>query len=459
MSPGESDAAKRSSTLPSERPPRFEPAVIYLNHIRAQDIVPMLQPILKPGEAVVQGPDSQTGIEDVSDLGGNTQATREMVVLLAEEETKVKVESLIEQLDVPPQQVLVEATIMAVDLDEEAVLGVDFNAFGGIDFQALGSQTDITGSISQPGQLAGPQLQDWLLGVNQTGFTQPGSTGIHLGILRNQVGVFVEAVEKMGQVAIISNPKVTTLNRMPAQVLVGRKIGYQTVTATETSTVQNIQFLEVGTSLVFRPFVSEDGFVRLEIQPKSSDGVINPQTGLPEESTTEVSANVLVRSGNTVVIGGLMETQVITNTTQVPFLGSLPILGNLFRREDEQERRLEVVILLTPHIVTESDLVNRAQEQSERLFASVSELAASHHGYLRPSMARRMYSAASAALAAGNLEEALAKAEFGLVALPADPDLASLARHVREELNALEVDDVELRDAIDLLDRVTAEEL
>ncbi len=435
----------------------FPPRVIFLDHVRARDVVPMIQPLLHGGERVLEGPASETGIDDLTKLGGNAQASQEMILLLASEESLARVEALLEQIDVPPPQVLVEATILQVTLSDNSKMGVDFTALGGVDFAAMGGTTDVTGGVTTD-TVGGSQLNDWLLGAGTRDFTSPSSKGLHIGILRDQVGVFIEALEEVGNATVLSNPTVLAVNRHPAQVLVGRKLGYLILQQTETSTLQSVQFLEVGTSLVFRPYISDDGWIRLEIHPKSSDGQVSPSTGLPEESTTEVTANILVRSGNTVVIGGLMETSMITNLSQVPLLGSLPIVGALFRSEQELETRTEIIILLTPHIVGQDELARRADDARRRFESTLTELAASHNGYLRPAYARTMYASAAAALAAGDPEQALARAEWGLRAMPADPDLALLAGHCRREIEARRAEAVETRAAVELMDQLRSEE-
>lgn len=429
----------------------FEPRVVYLDHIRTEDVVPMLTPLIASNERLIAGPSSFSGLQASEDTGGNNQASREMFLLLAGDESWERVSNLLSQIDVPPQQVLVEATILSVSLSDQHKLGVDFKALGGIDFQSMGGSSTVFDGVST-GTISKGQLNSWSAGAGTQGFTQPGSDGLHLGILRNQVGVFLEALETVGQSTVLSNPSVLTVNRHAAQVLIGRRIGYMTQTTTETTTMQTVQFLEVGTSLVFRPFISGDGYVRMEIKPENSDGEINPVTGLPDESTTEVTTNILVRSGHTVVIGGLMETTTTTDTSQVPFLGSLPFVGTFFRGQSETEARNEIIVLLTPHIVGDDELGARAQEAQQRFDAAKASLAASHQGYLRPSYARRMYAEAGMALAAGDAETALAKAEWGLAAMPADQDLAQLANHCRAELEIQREADQELQEAIQLLD-------
>ncbi len=438
------------ATAGANRSP-YPPTPIYLDHLRAQDVAPMIAPMLAGGEKVVEGFKSQKGIDNVTDAGGNELADREILILYASEQTLKRVRTLLDEIDRKPPQVLVEATILSVNLSNAYQMGVDFTAFGGIDFQALGANGDISSGVGA-GDLSTDTnpITGWLGSVSQRGFTDPSSDGLHFGILRNQVGVFVQALEEVGNATVLSNPQILTLNRHAAQLLVGRKLPYFTTTTTETGTQQSVNFLEVGTSLVFRPFVTEDGYVRMEIHPKKSDGFINNQ-GLPEETTSEVTTNIMVEEGNTVVIGGLMEEIQNTSVSQIPLLGSLPWVGGLFRRTNDSSTRAEIIILLTPHIVGQDELSEQAEEMERRMDAARASLAASHYGYLRPSYARRMYAEAARALAQGDPETALAKAEWGLRAMPADPDLARLAEHCREEIEYAGLEAQELQATIEMI--------
>ena len=126
-------------------------------------------------------------------------------------------------------------------------------------------------------------------------------------------------------------------------------MGYQTSTVSQTSTTQNVQFLNVGTQLRFRPFVSSDGWIRLEVHPERSTGEIDTN-GIPQTNTSQVTTNVMIPDGATIVIGGLMDTEVDTNWQGVPFLSRIPLLGYLFRHTIDDTPKKELVVLLTPHI-------------------------------------------------------------------------------------------------------------
>lgn len=428
---------------------KFPPTVIYLNHVLATDMQKVIDPMLAAAETVVVSAEVKAGIDNLKDLGGKNEASRDFLVIYASEATLTKIEDLLETLDQPPAQVLVEATILSVTINDDYQLGFDFTALGGIDFQAMGGSTDVTGGVSRND--VNITSNDWLYGGEQSGFTNPDQNGLHFGVLRNQVGVFVSALEEVTNATVLSNPQILTVNRHAAELLVGRKLPYISTNVTQTSSTQTVNFLEVGTSLTFRPFITGDGYVRLEVHPKKSDGFIN-SLGLPEETTTEVTTNIIVKEGNTVVIGGLIESTLSTSESQVPFLGDLPFIGRLFRSTSEKETKNEVIVLLTPHIVSDSQQSRTAEEKRARLETAVAHLAASHTGYLRPSYARRMYAEATAALAEGNPEKALAKAEWGLSAMPADPDLAAVVVHCRAEIISARYEDEELADTLDLLE-------
>src|SRR5205807_1086567 len=99
-----------------------------------------------------------------------------------------------------------------------------------------------------------------------------------------------------------------------------RKDGYLTSTVTQTSTVQTVDFLDTGTRLIFRPYIGDDGYIRMEIHPEDSSGGLN-DANLPFKVTTEVTSNVMVKDGRTIVIGGLFRESSDIARAQVPFLG------------------------------------------------------------------------------------------------------------------------------------------
>src|SRR4029453_880777 len=152
--------------------------------------------------------------------------------------------------------------------------------------------------------------------------------------------------------------------KMRGEVLVGREDGYLTTTVTDSSAVQTVEFLKTGTRLIFRPYVGDDGYIRMEVHPEDSDGKV--VSGLPQKTTTEVTTNVMVKDGHTVVIGGLFRESSLTTRSQIPGLGDIPILGVLFRAQEDQTAREEIIILLTPHIVKDDSAYPKISEDAQK---------------------------------------------------------------------------------------------
>jgi type II secretory pathway component GspD/PulD (secretin) len=120
------------------------------------------------------------------------------------------------------------------------------------------------------------------------------------------------------------------------------------MTVTETSSTQSFQQEEVGTQLRLRPFVAPDGMIRMEIHPERSSGTL--VNGVPQTRTSEVTTNVIVPNGSTIVIAGLMEEQEVVAEDGIPLLCRLPWIGALFRHRSVTTVKKELIVLLTPRI-------------------------------------------------------------------------------------------------------------
>ena len=324
--------------------------VFKLNYITAKDAHDLIKPAMSDEGSVQTTPDAVTGIPSATDsAGGNALATEDILVVKDYHENLEKVTAILRRIDVRPQQVLIEATILRATLDENNALGIDFNALAGIDFRTMGyastDLTDLTPGAVPNAQLDRPRANfrtDFAAGVD------PG--GISIGFVYNQFRVLLRALESITDVVVLANPKLLIMNKQRGEILVGRKDGYLTTTVTETVATQTVEFLETGTQLYVRPYISTDGYVRLEIHPELSDGGLTADL-LPTELTTECTSNVLVKDGHTIVIGGLFRENTTSRRAQVPGLGNIPIAGALFRNRSDETIREEVIILITPHII------------------------------------------------------------------------------------------------------------
>jgi type IV pilus assembly protein PilQ len=336
--------------------------VFYLYYTPVANAVNMIKPVLSSEGQVSFTTAAISGIQSgASDVGGNSHATEDLMVVNDYPENLERIRVILKQVDRRPQQILVEATILRAALTEDNKLGVDFNIVGGVDFSTLTtSNGQITGANTP--SPASPSASS--VGTGNA-FTGPIASGLKVGVVSNNVSIFLAALEGVTDTVILANPKVLALNKQKGEVIVGKKDGYITTTVTDTAQTQTVEFLDTGTRLIFRPFIGSDGYIRMEIHPEDSSGGVNA-LGLPSKFTTEVTSNVMVKDGHTIVIGGLFRESSTSARSQVPLLGNIPIAGHLFRNQNDQTTREEVIIMLTPHIVKDDNVYAQLADEQMR---------------------------------------------------------------------------------------------
>jgi type IV pilus assembly protein PilQ len=323
----------------------------------------MIKPVLSKGggEVAVTTP-SKAGIASApGGGGGNEHASDEMIVVTDYPENIDAARRILAEIDKRPQQILLEATILRATLNEDNALGIDFNVVGGVDFDGF---TSSNGQITGAGLGDGDNGRQHSVGTGNA-FSSAVPGGLKVGVVSDTVSVFLAALEQVTDTTVMANPKILALNRQQGEVFVGNEDGYITTVTTETTTSQAVESLKTGTRLIFRPFVGADGFIRMEVHPEDSDGQVKAN-GLPSKSTTEVTSNIMVKDGHTVVIGGLFRESTISSKSQVPFVGNLPLVGMLFKNHRDRTVREEVIILLTPHIVKDDVAYARMSEAELR---------------------------------------------------------------------------------------------
>jgi type IV pilus assembly protein PilQ len=338
--------------------------LFHLNYVSTEDVSPMIQPLLSEVGKIASTPQAEMGLDTNPQAAGGNQLSGPDALMVYDYPSRLReIAEVIEGLDVRPKQVLVEATILQTRLDENNALGIDFNMIGGVNFEMLDSTSPGIADLNT-GNL--PQNQ-----MAETNFTFRSDFndavphgGFSFGIVKDQIAVFLRALEQVSETTVLANPKVLTLNKQRGVVIVGRRDGYITTTVTETTATQTVEYLETGTQLVFRPFVCDDGYIRMEIHPEDSTGGLN-EANLPTERTTEVTTNIMVRDGHTILIGGLFRESTEISREQMPLLGDIPIAGNLFRNNADSTGREEVIILLTVHVVDEQTYAKEGAKLAE----------------------------------------------------------------------------------------------
>jgi hypothetical protein len=142
----------------------------------------------------------------------------------------------------------------------------------------------------------------------------------------------------------LGSPKILVINEQEARIQVGQQLGFRVTTTTETSTMEGVQFLDVGVVLTLTPRITRDGRVLLHVKPEVSKGEVNPETGLPEEETTQLETDIMLEDGQGMIIGGLIQESDSTVQSKVPYLGEVKGIGEITKE------RAEIIIALVPRI-------------------------------------------------------------------------------------------------------------
>lgn len=292
-------------------------------------------------------------------------------------ENVLAIEKFLGELDHRPPQVLLECTIVQTTLNEQNAYGIDFALLSGVNFVDFfrapinGASIGFKNGVTLPSNEA--------FAVNGPGNVGLGDANVRIGgIINDDIGVFLRALDQVTDVTLLSNPKVLALNRQRAFVQVGTNVGYLETTVAENQILQTVKFIDTGILLDIRPFILENGQIRLELKPKVSDVVFREVQGvggaqqIPDETIQTISTDVLVPEGHTAVLGGLFREDISRSRSQTPLLGDIPYLGALFRGQDDDSDWVEIIFMIKPTVTRDDMLVHQgiaglAQEERVRV--------------------------------------------------------------------------------------------
>ncbi|MGN6370898.1 MAG: secretin and TonB N-terminal domain-containing protein [Phycisphaerae bacterium] len=435
--------------------------VYRLHYVNATDALALIKPMLSSTGTYAITPPEVSGLPTgISDTGGMNYATDDTLVINDYPENLSDIDKALKDIDVRPKQVLIESTILNAQLQDDNALGVDFISLSGVNFANLlggsftnnssssssstggtGGGTGGTGGtgtvINGPNGIAN-SFTTATQGHVSTDFTsQIPSGGLSVGFLSNNVSVFVRALESVTDTTVVANPKILALNKQKGEVHIGGQLGYLTTTTSTTTTNQTVQFIDTGTKLIFRPFIGDDGYIRMEIHPEDSSGSLDAK-GIPQTETTEVTSNVMIKDGRTIVIGGLFRESTVASRGQVPVLGNIPILGVPFRRTNDSTIRTETIILITPHIINDDTAL---YEESQKESQDVTRMMLGNRSGLQPwgrdRIAQLWYSKARDAADKGDKSKAIMYTDWALNTNPRFIEAIKL----REELTNKRVEE------------------
>ena len=312
--------------------------MIQINYAKASEVKSLL-------EAQAEGDEQAAGSSAVLSERGTVsvdQRTNALIVRDTPEQIR-NIKDLVEKLDRPTKQVMIEARIVKINTSSELNLGV---RWGGL-YTSDSGQNQFSGTLSGA-QAGNPDLAvDLPVGGAAGG--GPATMGMQLGSISNNATLDLElqAIEAEGNGKVISSPRVVTANQQEASIKQGTEIPYQEATS---SGATNISFEEAVLELGVTPQITPDDRLILDVNA-SNDSVGQSTASGPAINTEEVETQVLVDDGDTVVIGGIYAKSEREDQTGVPVLRHIPLLGWLFQNKTTSTEKRELLIFLTPRII------------------------------------------------------------------------------------------------------------
>jgi general secretion pathway protein D len=285
------------------------------------------------------------------------KATNSLIITAGKEDYQV-LESVIRQLDIPRSMVYIECLIMEVNVEKDFSLGTEWTIGDSFDYNGdtYGGGGGFSGGTDY-GNLAG--LSGGLSGIASypSGFSL-GVFGEAInvgGVTFPSLGAIVQAFKKDEDVNILSTPQILTTDNEEATINVGKNVPYQTRSAAETGTetYSSFEYKDVGQILKITPHISQDRNVRLVINYEGTqlDDLATTSADRPTTLKRAIDTTVIVKDKGTVVIGGLIDDSNTKTTYQVPCLGDIPVLGWLFKTNNNAMDRTNLFVFLTPRVV------------------------------------------------------------------------------------------------------------
>lgn len=346
--------------------------IVRLNYMNAADAATIIEPLKSTAGSIAVSGKVNPGFQpSIGDGGANSHADVDTLVIRDYPENVDEMSGVLKELDVKPKQVLVEATVLEAKLSEANGFGVDMTILADFNVATFANPLSavpslLNGTVKETGTA---------ISMPQSSSDLQSKAGFKLGVVSDNVAAFIHALDSVTDTTVLAKPKLLVLNRQKADLLVGNKIAYLSTTTTDTAATQTVQYLDAGTHLTVRPFISDEGFIRMELKPSVSTATLrsigtgNSSTTVPDQSTEELTTNIMVRNGQTIVLGGLFKETTTVARRQAPLLGDVPILGTAFKGQDDSAERSEVIFMVTPTIMKDESLYaigDRAKDSTEQ---------------------------------------------------------------------------------------------
>lgn len=288
----------------------------------------------------------------VSDFGQIMADKRTNTLIIKESPDIIyKMEKMIAELDKPTKQIYIQAEIVEISASDDSELGV----------QWLWNNTDkINSRVGTQFNLQKVEnLVDAPTGPVDN-FPFPVGSGLGIGILKTDVEAVLHALSTTNDINLLSRPRIMTLDNQEAIIEVGDQIPYKKL---NQFGVVSFEFKDATVQLVVKPHIVDSDNIILQVSQKADFANGFTPDGTPIISTRKASTMVKVKNGQTIVIGGLMRDSMVKSESKVPVLGSIPILGLLFRNKKTTRVKTELIVFIRPIIVEEGMVEDVFEEE------------------------------------------------------------------------------------------------
>lgn len=272
-----------------------------LKYLKADKVGPELSSVIESNKVVVD-------------------AERNIIIVTGTYVEYQRVKELLDQMDTPPRQVMFDVEVVEVDLTNQSNLGIDWGS-----------------SLALPGgQLTDPTSA---FRIQLDAAHTANVTGTLHYLIEHQKG------------RLLASPRIATLDGVTAHVLIGDKLAVESTQLVSGTSVISVQYVDVGIKLEVTPFINDDGIITTHILPEVSNETTTTAAGNPNIRTRQADTTLRIKSGDTIILGGLIQRQETSDTYKIPLLGNLPVVGKLFSYTNKEETNTELVILITPKII------------------------------------------------------------------------------------------------------------
>ena len=370
--------------------------VYYLENADAEEVSKVLASLSKertgagatptaaPGGRTVPPPATGGAVISAELEGGvkvtADKATNALVIIASANDYETLV-GVIRKLDIRRRQVFVEAVVMEIDVDKTLDVGVEWRGAaqvgsGGSGAVIGGANYGIEGGMNSllAGLAAGAPLIFPGSGLVAGGIG--GSVTLPDGTKVPAIAAVLRASQGNNNLNILSSPHLLTQNNKEAEIIVAENIPFLTSTSRDSTNLANVintvERKDVGVTLRITPHIHESEFVSLDIYQEASalkqDALTLAQSASvgPTWTKRSTKTTVLVKSGDTVIISGIIQDSFTKNVSKIPLLGDIPLLGFFFRYTSEQKKKTNLLIMLTPHIIQEPGALSKPLEDRQR---------------------------------------------------------------------------------------------